>query len=810
MATSKKKDNTTTLETKTTKKSLDEKKSKETKTTKKPTGTKATKKASETKKSVKKEKEDKVVAKKAVQKTVTKPKKKVLEETISNEVDNKSSADILKILKKKETKEVKLVDNPSNGLLDEKGLDHVAILKKKREAQMKLNENILEDNPIAQIKSQLSERSSSLEEEINIKDDEPSKLQSEEINKLKEENERLNEQISKLLELKSNNELEISNLNNALDISKKDEVDNLNKVNLQLKQLEKENEELKRDLDVLSTEKEQVIVKIENSINKISKLEKENEILSANNNKKTEQISSLNKELELTKKETKKTLDKLTEKNKELSKDLNSKDKEISKLNNSLVDIEKLNNICESLKKEIAEKEDKISVLTNSIIGKANDVDLLNEIENLKKENELLKTSLADNEKLISSDNTTNKQKGDSSPSYVEIDNKSAFKEDDRGEVILRIKLLNERIAEKDKQIMIVEEELNKLTEKDIVAENFTKSISEIRNERKKCVTQANYDLSSISELVKASEEKVNSKKKAFDDKINELEEFEKNYDNLSMTYTEKESMLKKKSRLYMEKDALQVEIETHNNNYQKLLIRYKNRLKQAEERVDSLNETENDLIALYLGKLRESISRDNVDYLVQKEEREYLISELNYLNKKIDYPNNIFNVNSEDNSFESFNLEISKKQYADVIEKLNLIASKYEERENVEKILLRNESVIAEYYQNFREREILCFNIKEKKITISKLEEELNNELCLDKEGIENRIQNLNVLIDEDNNKVDYYSKEIEKNKLDEKVNYYIRLMNSMLELKDAEKEFKVKAKILNERIEKIESLKS
>ena len=47
-----------------------------------------------------------------------------------------------------------------------------------------------------------------------------------------------------------------------------------------------------------------------------------------------------------------------------------------------------------------------------------------------------------------------------------------------------------------------------------------------------------------------------------------------------------------------------------------------------------------------------------------------------------------------------------------------------------------------------------------------------------------------------------------MEENRKDEKVDFYIKLINSMAELKTAEKEFKVKAEKLLEKIKTLESV--
>ena len=82
------------------------------------------------------------------------------------------------------------------------------------------------------------------------------------------------------------------------------------------------------------------------------------------------------------------------------------------------------------------------------------------------------------------------------------------------------------------------------------------------------------------------------------------------------------------------------------------------------------------------------------------------------------------------------------------------------------------------------------------------------NSESTEKQELVNNKIASLNNLIADDKQKVEYYTKIIEENRKDEKVDFYIKLINSMAELKTAEKEFKVKAEKLLEKIKTLESV--
>ena len=73
-------------------------------------------------------------------------------------------------------------------------------------------------------------------------------------------------------------------------------------------------------------------------------------------------------------------------------------------------------------------------------------------------------------------------------------------------------------------------------------------------------------------------------------------------------------------------------------------------------------------------------------------------------------------------------------------------------------------------------------------------------------KEVLKSRIESINILVSDDKEKANYYNNIIEKSRDDEKVAFYIKLMNSMIELKDKEKEFTFKVENIKSNIAKLE----
>lgn len=475
---------------------------------------------------------------------------------------------------------------------------------------------------------------------------------------------------------------------------------------------------------------------------------------------------------------------------------------------------ERLNAEVKSLSEDVSIKEEKILVLTNSFVGKSNELELSRELEELKKQNELLKEEL-DKKNIIIANNQSNdlntkeglnkvsdvKENLSSESNEPLLDEKVSNKEikikvsyDDKGELALRLRLLNDRIAEKDRQITLVENELNKLSEKDIVAESFTIKIKEVRKVRNEYVKQANTELEELAKLVKNNEEKVSSKKSAYDEKCKEIDAFEKEYKALQLSYLEKQEKIKIRTKLNAEKDSLFVIVDQAEENYKKLLLRYKNTLKQVEMRIQKFNDAESEIINLYLNQLRIAKTQENTDYLAQKEEKNNLMLELEALLKKIHGEDK-----EENTDFDSYDLNNLKNEYSKVLGKLHIISTKIKEREKVEKVLIGNEKVVKEYYDAFTKREIAIFNINE---NTSKLEILENNS----QEEKANYIEKIKILIEDDKEKVDYFTKIIEKVKEDEKVIFFISLINSIAELQEALREYKKKEQSLKNIINELD----
>ena len=501
--------------------------------------------------------------------------------------------------------------------------------------------------------------------------------------------------------------------------------------------------------------------------------------------KKMEAQKKLNEEIKASEKdnELKKKLQALASANLEELEESEEKAKEQAKEEVSIEYNNQIKSLEETIKKlndEVKERDEQIAVLTNSIVSKTNEADLLKEIENLKQEINTLKEK---KEPVVEEkEEETNK---------VDISSSEVQTIIAQGDILLRIKLLNERIAEKDAQIKLVEDELNSLTEKDIFATTFATQIKIIRDDRKDSVINANKKLVTISKNVKNAEVELNEKIVTRDKKKQELETFDENLKKKNLTYLEKEEELKVRAKLIAELDSIMVKTDEARENFIKQVKIYKKIIKEAELFVENCNKQESELIDLYLRKLREERSNENKDYNESKKERENMLQELEKLTS-IYEEMKAQNIINDENLPSIEEIDEMKKEYAKIMGKLEMIKSRYQERSEVEDVLRSVDPEVSSYLKAFAEKERLEFDNNEKK-------ELLNGATLEMKEKIDS-------IISDNDKKIEELEKVIKDNEANEKVVFYKQLLNSMAELKDKEVIFKEKAQKLKVEIERVD----
>ena len=439
--------------------------------------------------------------------------------------------------------------------------------------------------------------------------------------------------------------------------------------------------------------------------------------------------------------------------------------------------IKELEKTIENLNKEVHDRDEQIAVLTNSIVSKANEADLLKEIENLKQEITALKE-----EKKEEPKEESNK---------VDINSSEVQSIIAQGDILLRIKLLNERIAEKDAQIKLVEDELNNLTEKDIFATTFATQIKIIRDDRKESVVNANKKLVTISKNVKNAEVELNEKIVSRDKKKEELEKFDKELSEKKLSYLEKEDQLKVRAKLIAEYDSISVKVEDARENFIKQVKIYKKIIKEAELFVENCNKQESELIDLYLRKLREERSNENKDYNESKKERESMLQELERLTKIYEEMKSQNIINDEElPSVEE--IDAMKKEYARLVGKIELIKNRYQERSDVEEVLRNADPIVSSYLQAFNEKENLELDNANKE-----------EEMILAPSDMRDSISDA---IEKNNDRIKELDATIKENEDNERVVFYKQLIGSMQELKEKEVVIKERAQKLKIEIERID----
>ena len=501
--------------------------------------------------------------------------------------------------------------------------------------------------------------------------------------------------------------------------------------------------------------------------------------------KKMEAQKKLNEEIKASEKDNdlKKKLQALASANLEELEEDKEKEKETIKeeiseeYNNQIKSLEAT---IKKLNKEVKDRDDQIAVLTNSIVSKANEADLLKEIENLKQEINNLKENKED---------VTEPEKEKEETNKVDISSSEVQSIIAQGDILLRIKLLNERIAEKDAQIKLVEDELNSLTEKDIFATTFATQIKIIRDDRKDSVVNANKKLVTISKNVKNAEVELNEKVVNRDKKKAELEKFDEKLKEQKLTYLEKEDQLKVRAKLIAEYDSMCVKTDEARENFIKQVKIYKKIIKEAELFVENCNKQESELIDLYLRKLREERSNENKDYNESKKERENMLQELNKLTTIYEEMKSQNIINEETlPSFEE--IDAMKKEYAKICGKLEMIKSRYAERSEVEDVLRTVDPEVSQYLQAFEEKERLNFDNEEKQCLLIEARSDMRDRIV--------------DVIEVNNKRIEELDKVINENEANEKVVFYKQLLNSMAELKDKEAIYIGKAQKLKLEIEK------
>ena len=456
--------------------------------------------------------------------------------------------------------------------------------------------------------------------------------------------------------------------------------------------------------------------------------------------------------------------------------------------------------VINNLDYELKDKSDQIMILTNSIVSKTNEEDLVKEIDSLKKQNAQLLQNLEEEKNKKQEENIINDNikeetaKEEVKQSQIDINSPDIQEIIAQGDILLRIKLLNQRISEKESRIQLFEDELNKLTEEDIQAREFKKEIKSIRENRRSFIDSTNVRLQELTDLIKKDEAKLKTRKEEFEAKGLEIKEFDSKLSERKLTYSEKEKEMVVRSRLVAEYDSLGIKVNEIEEYFKKTINQYKNELASAEKKVEELNNEENNLILSNLQKLREYKTSINEDYKEDVEVRSDLLAELDKLtliyNEMKNKEKDLEEIKAKENEKA---LDEMKKEYARLSGKLSLIDSRYNERISVEEVLRTIDPDVSSYLKAFEEKEKLLFDINE-----------INNKL----KETNDKTDHLDLLLNDYQERISYLDTIINKYENHEKVIFYKQLLRSIEEIKDKEAIIKAKANALKEKIDEMDNI--
>lgn len=697
-------------------------------------------------------------------------------DSLAKRLGQKKSLD--ELLKAKEepkanNEEVKVDDSDE---VDEKDLHHVELMRKKREAQMKLNKDEKKDtfdfNPGA-----LQEKVEELETEVKNRDAKIDNLLSE-----------LDHKNAEIKELKAQ--------------PKATEEPNSNKD--QIEALEKEVEN--RD------------TKIENLLSELD-----------HKNAEIKELKAQPKEKAPISEKAPKATSKEKEQNKELKKELKAKENKLQKLTN---DLEEKKNEIKALKKqankaaptkvvdnseELKNKDKKIDNLLSELDHKNEEIKALqNEINAKDGELSVLSIQLAKLNEELKANPSQAKNQVEATPEVVEIK--------ETGEILIRINVIKEKIAEKNEQIKAVENELDKLSEKDIIDKDFLNEVRRIRMERNSIIDAAQEQLKALAKTVTDNEKVLESDKAQLAVKDEEIAKFNEQLKE-KMAYADREQLLYDRSKVIASRDSLAIHIDVLSENCQKYYDRYNREFARLEASVQALDKSEEELIKVYLEKLREEKGGDNADYVNNLEERDALIEELAKLTeemnaRKQDEPIDLVATNTRPVKPDEDEVLVGlRSKLAQIEGKLVKIDEVHTERAQIEKVLRTTDKSVIDYLTLMGSKETVSYMIAEDQKRLDKANVDLRDhplkakkslfgKVKYDPADLENdkkrkdEIKRLESALLENKKKLDDINEQLKSYEFEEKVLFYKKLLLSIEELNSKEEELRKRSSDLKESI--------
>ena len=669
---------------------------------------------------------------------------------------------------KEEVKNPEL-DNLAKRLGQKKSLDD---LFKEKEKKAQETEDGLEEKDLNHVELLRKKREAQMklnqEEKKDAFDFDPSALQ---------------EKIDKLEKEVENKDIKIDNLLSELDHK-----------NNELKELKDNKQDNKADEELKNKD-----LKIENLL---SELDHKNEEIKELKSKKG-QVKDNKADEELKNKDLKieNLLSELDHKNEEI-KALKAKKGQV-KDNKADEELKNKDLKIENLLSELDHKNEVIKELQNEVNAKDNELGILSlQLEKVKDE---LKNGKAEPKKEV-----------EITPEVVQIK--------ETGEILIRINVIKEKIQEKNEQIKAVEDELDKLSEKDIIDKDFLNEVRRIRLDRNSLIEATQEQLKALAKTVTDNEKVLESDKKQLALKDEEIAKFNEKLKE-KMSYADREQLLYDRSKVIASRDSLAIHIEVLSENCQKYYDRYNREFTHLEESVNALNKQEEELIKVYLEKLRSEKGGDNPDYVSNVEERDALIEELGKLNQEMDSRRQeeatILSVtnNRPAKPDEDEVLVGLRSKLAQIEGKLIKINDVRNERLQVEKVLRTSDKPVIDYLTLMASKETLTYMISEDQKRLDKANVDLRDHPLKAKKSLfgkvkydpvdmekdkarRDEIKRLENALLENKKKLDEVNENLKKYDFDEKVLFYKKLLVSIEELNAKDLELTKRASDLKDSI--------
>ena len=611
-----------------------------------------------------------------------------------------------------------------------------------------------------------------------------------EVNELRDENAELQ---AKVEDNKDNEDFE-SQIEDLED-ENQELSDTIDELESQNKELAEEQEKLNQANHELEAKLAELVGKLQDSqdVEKIANLEKENQELTAKVEELEAKVESLTEETETYKEQIEK-----------LQAENNGKDEEIAALRSDL----------EALQAEQKDAEEELEAVKE--LEKVKE-----ELQKLEEENEELRKFAE--EKEVSGVVVVNEEnKGQEGIDISE------------SELNAKIEEIKNQLEEKDNQLASISSKVDELTEKDIRDPEFTRTIIAIRERKQQVINRMNEEKQIYENSYAKNKAQLEEAFVKYSEVKARRDELDDEYKNVGeQTSLRREEYLAKSQKITFEEENIQRRIDERKEDDKVMSEKFAQALAESEKEINELNKKEVETIEYYLNKLKAEYSEGDENYQKYAEEKLELLKQLDDLNVlhlqmqvALEQNKNLVRENLKNNEevleriadeeyIENrkekieYQIECKNLEYESLLTKIAKIKEHQEKRIKSEKVLRITDEAIVKYNDVLTDYEtlILRYQTNDEVLGILKQElEGLDAENDIEQiESLNTKITNVEILQNDISDKINYCKEIKDSLEEDDKVNYYIKLLKSMEQLKVKNIEFRVQANNVKARIEEL-----